>query len=53
MDKIVENALVNALRFGVFTRVQTLDSSYAERRHHHEAKHREGLAAWFRPRMKR
>ena len=29
MDKIVETALVNALRFGVFTRVQTLDAALA------------------------
>jgi len=53
MDKIVETALVNALRFGVFTRVQTLDAARAERRHHNEARHREGPAAWFRPRSRR
>ena len=53
MDKIVENALVNALRFGVFTRVHTLDVPYTERRHHNEAKNREGLSAWFRPRSRR
>lgn len=53
MDQIVETALVNALRFGVFTRVQTLDALFTEQRHHTRAKHREGLIAWFRPRSRR